>query len=241
MCSLCARQFFRLHLKDICGFSLITRHPATWKHVLPSTFVAYMCVWPAPPYVISKPLSVPSWIGTKERPPSMINCSKSPGFCIPMVPGLSSQHVTCSQHFFFFFFFSWADWGKASEQTQVLWSSVADAVRDNHKQEQLCLAKWIPTPPGTIAITSTNPPHPSSSPLLSPTLADIFLLASPPESRACPPPPQVQCPLHNLWHPPKKQTNKSEAGRPLLWGDGIRRSHDWWEGKQTNGVLVFTF
>lgn len=51
------------------------------------------------PYVISKPLSAWSWMGTKERPPLMINCSKSPGFCIPMVPRLSGHHVTCSQHF----------------------------------------------------------------------------------------------------------------------------------------------
>lgn len=220
MCSLSVPdRFTGLHLKAFLSSPCILRP----ESALLSTFSAYICVWPAPPYVISKPLSVPSWIGTKERPPSMINCSKSPGFCIPMVPGLSSQHVTCSQHFFFFFFFSWADWGKASEQTQVLWSSVADAVRDNHKQEQLCLAKWIPTPPGTITITSTHPP-PSLPPRL---LADIFLLASPSGESRCPPQPtQVQCPLHNLWHPPEKQTNKSEDGRPLLWGDGIRCSHD---------------
>ncbi|KAF6717929.1 hypothetical protein FQA47_024971 [Oryzias melastigma] len=37
-----------------------------------------------------------------------------------------------------------------------------------------------------------------------------------------PPPPQIQTPaqvqrpLHNFSHPPKKQTNKSEDGRPLL-------------------------
>ncbi|XP_019742663.1 uncharacterized protein LOC109526083 [Hippocampus comes] len=97
------------------------------------------CTWPylhatCLPYVISKPLSAPSSMGTKERPSLMINCSKSPGFCIPMVPRLSGRHVTCSQRFS-------SRLGKASEQTQVLWSGVGDAVRDNHKQEQLCLAK----------------------------------------------------------------------------------------------------
>lgn len=35
----------------------------------------------------------------KKEAPLMINCSKSPGFFIPMVPGLSCSHVTCSQCF----------------------------------------------------------------------------------------------------------------------------------------------
>lgn len=64
----------------------------------------------------------------KKEAPLMINCSKS----------LSGSHVTCSQHVL-------SRLGEASEQTQVLWTGVADAVRDNHKQEQHCLAKWEPT------------------------------------------------------------------------------------------------
>lgn len=80
--------------------TLFRRHPASSDlKALPCR-----CTWlylrlTCLPYVISKPLSAWSWMGTKERPPLMINCSKSPGFCIPMVPRLSGHHVTCSQHF----------------------------------------------------------------------------------------------------------------------------------------------
>lgn len=107
----------------------------------------------------------------------MINCSKSPGFCIPMVPGLSSQHVTCSQHFFFFFFFE----------------QIGGKLVSKHR----CFGAALPTLSGTTTNKSSyawlneSPPHPAHHyhlhHPLSPALADIFLLAFPPES-LCPPP-----------------------------------------------------
>lgn len=113
-------------------------------------YFAYICVWPAPPYVISKPLSVQSWIGTKERPPSMINCSKSPGFCIPMVPGLSSQHVTCSQHFFFFFFFPEQIGGKLVSKHRCFGAA-------------LSTLSGTTTNKSSYAWLNESPPHPAPS------------------------------------------------------------------------------
>lgn len=146
--------FTGLHLKDIWGFSLISspciQQP---ESTLLWTYFTYICVWTPPPYVISKPLSVRSWIGTKERPPSMINCSKSPGFCIPMVPRLSSQHVTCSQHFFFF-----------SEQ-------IGGKLVSKHR----CFGAALPTLSGTTTNKSSyawlneSPPHPAPSTITSTT------------------------------------------------------------------------
>ena len=53
------------------------------------------------PHIKYQRVGQPMWsrTRTKERAPLMINCSKSPGFCIPMVPGLSGGHVTSSQRF----------------------------------------------------------------------------------------------------------------------------------------------
>lgn len=65
----------------------------------------------------------------------MINSAKSSGFCIPMVLGLSRCHVTCLGHFL-------ADWGKLVSKHRCF--RVSSAVRDNHKQHQLCLAKLGP-------------------------------------------------------------------------------------------------
>lgn len=62
----------------------------------------------------------------------MINSAKSSGFCIPMVPGLSGCHVTGPGHFL-------ADWGKLVSKHR--WFRAGPAVRDNHGQHQLCLAK----------------------------------------------------------------------------------------------------
>lgn len=99
LCVLLHRSNMAFIKKDT--FPLLLTSSFTSSHL---TTLPCQCTWlylrlTYLPYVISKPLSARSWMGTKERPPLMINCSKSPGFCIPMVPGLSGHHVTCSQHF----------------------------------------------------------------------------------------------------------------------------------------------
>lgn len=65
----------------------------------------------------------------------MINSVKSSGFFIPMALGLSRCHVTCLGHFL-------ADWGKLVSKHRCF--RVSSAVRDNHKQHQLCLPKLAP-------------------------------------------------------------------------------------------------
>lgn len=65
----------------------------------------------------------------------MINSAKSSGFFIPMALGLSRCHVTCLGHFL-------ADWGKLVSKHRCF--RVSSAVRDNHKQHQLCLPKLAP-------------------------------------------------------------------------------------------------
>lgn len=108
-----------------------------------------------------------SWMGQRKGT-LMINSAKSSSFCIPMVLGLSGSHVTCSGHFL-------ADWRKLESKHRCF--SVSRAVRDNHKQPQLCLAKLTPlfasilasrrshwVKPGSLcswptAIHTSPPPH----------------------------------------------------------------------------------
>lgn len=120
---------------DQCGaaYNLLPASPQIHRHrttkavsSLSACLPGYVCVWPVWIYEISKLVS--GRVNREREAPLMINCSKS----------LSGSHVTCSQHVL-------SRLGEASEQTQVLWTGVADAVRDNHKQEQHCLAKWEPT------------------------------------------------------------------------------------------------